>query len=87
MKHPILYRVVFYSAFATLSVGFLFSISLLSDAPFKSSDMKFAYQGGCNWASRPLTDEKIKSCEEMANTFGETLDDLDRQMEAIDVAH
>lgn len=86
MKHPILYRVVFYLALATLSMGFLFSLSLLKDAPFKSSDMRFAYQGGCNWASRPLTDEKIESCEEMANTFEETLDDLDRQMEAIDAA-
>lgn len=84
MKHPILYQIGFYGCFALVCAAFLFSISLLKEAPFKSSDMRDAYLNGCNFGSRPITDQTFAKCVETADMFKETLDDLDKQMEALD---
>lgn len=83
MKHPILYRIVFYSAFVFLVVGVLALIQALDYAPYKASDMGLSYQAGCQFASRPLDDHKISTCKIQADMFQETLQDLDEQMEAI----
>lgn len=83
MKHPILYRIVFYSAFVILVAGFLALLHVMSGAPFKSSDMGLAYQAGCQYGSRPLDDSKIEDCYNQSSMFEETLDDLDKQMEQI----
>ncbi len=83
MKHPILYRVVFYSCFTTLCVAVLTLLTLMNDAPFKSSDMRLAYFHGCNFGSRPLTNESVHECSRTADMFKETLDDLDKQMEKL----
>jgi hypothetical protein len=53
----------------------------MNGAPFKSSDMRDAWYHGCNYGSRPLTNESIANCSKYADLFKETLDDLDRQME------
>lgn len=84
MKHPILYRIGFYSCFAIVCGAVLFLISLINEAPFSSSDMRLAYLNGCNFASRPLDDIKITECIKVADMFKETLDDLDKQMEVLD---
>lgn len=83
MKHPILYRICLYSCFAVLCVGVLILISAMNEAPFSSSDMRLAYLSGCNFASKPLTDESITKCIGVADMFKETLDDLDKQMEKL----
>lgn len=83
MKHPILYRVGFYSCFAILCSFILILLTLINDAPFKSSDMRLAYFHGCNFGSRPLTNESVRECSKTADMFKETLDDLDKQMEKI----
>lgn len=83
MKHPILYRLVFYSAFVFLVVGVLALIKALDYAPYKASDMGLSYQAGCQFASRPLDQFKITECRNQADMFQETLEDLDKQMEAI----
>ncbi len=80
MKHPILYRIIFYSCLIAPSIGILFLLSLLNYAPFRSSDMRDAYYHGCNLASKPLTDEKSAKCAASADLFKATLDDLDAQL-------
>jgi hypothetical protein len=81
MKHPILYRVAFYGILASLCASILLLLSLMGKAPFSSLDMRLAYLNGCNFASKPLTDESVKKCVAVADMFKETLDDLDKQME------
>lgn len=81
MKHPILYRVGFYSCFVVLAASLLFLLHLLEGAPFKSSDMRNAYFDGCNIGFHsPLTDESVARCKRIADDYELTLDDLDRQM-------
>lgn len=81
MKHPILYRIGFYSCFVILAASLLFLLRLLDEAPFKSSDMRNAYLDGCNIGFHAtLTDESIQRCARIADDYKTTLDDLDRQM-------
>lgn len=81
MKHPIIYRFVFYSCFLSLVIGFLFLLSVFEGAPFKSLDMRNAYFDGCNIGyHRALTDESIARCKRIADSYKETLDDLDKQL-------
>lgn len=81
MKHPILYRVGFYSCFIFLCASLMFLLHLLEGAPFKSSDMRDAYFHGCNIGFHaPLTDESVARCRKIADEFKITLDDLDKQM-------
>lgn len=83
MKHPILYRTVFYSAFLFLVAVTATMIKLIDYAPYKSSDMALAYEAGCQLASKPLNHEKKFECSFRAADFKETLDSIDEQMEAI----
>ena len=81
MKHPILYRIVFYACFASLCAAFIFLLHLMEGAPFKSSDMRDAYYHGCNVGYHaPITDESTARCKKIADDFKITLDDLDKQM-------
>lgn len=83
MKHPILYRTAFYSIVVSLCGVVFYLLSLMNEAPFRSIDMQDAYRHGCNFGSRPLTQEKIQKCNEISDLFKETLDDLDKQMEEL----
>lgn len=84
MKHPILYRIGFYSCFILLTIGFILQLTLMDGAPFKSSDMRDAYAYGCLFASKPLNDQLILKCSKNADMFKETMDDIDKQMEVLD---
>ena len=81
MKHPILYRSIFYSILVLLCGSVLFLLSVMNGAPFKSIDMRNAYMYGCQFGARPLTEEKIAECLEISDKFKNTLDDLDRQID------
>jgi hypothetical protein len=82
MKHPILYRLVFYSVLLSMGAAIIYLTSLMNYAPFKSSDMRDAFYDGCNFGGpRPLTDEHVVMCRGVADMYKETLDDLDKQME------
>lgn len=82
MKHPILYRVVFYGIMIGLCVTVSVLLSIMNEAPFSSRDMRKAYFDGCNiGGSLPLSDEHVDRCSKIADTYKETLDDLDKQME------
>ena len=83
MKHPILYRSVFYSVLLGLCLTIVFLLSLMNEAPFRSVDMRNSYMYGCQFGSRPLTNEKIAECLEVSDLYKETLDDLGRQMEKL----
>lgn len=83
MKHPILYRVGIYSCIGVLCLGILAMMHVMNEAPFKSLDMRDAYLAGCNFGSRPVTEESFQECVKTADMFKETLDDLDKQMEKI----
>lgn len=76
MKHPIVYRVIFYSAFLILCACVMHLISLLNYAPFTHNDMWFSYYQGCS-----ITKSKDGDwCNHNANEFRKTLIDIDRQM-------
>lgn len=81
MKHPIAYRIAFYSILLAVCCANLFLISLMKEAPYKSNDMAFAYLQGCTFG---LVKSLINSdrCGRTADEFKSTLDDLDVQMEA-----
>lgn len=83
MKHPILCRTVFYSAFLIMMAITATMIKLINYAPYKSSDMALAYEAGCQLASKPLDSQKVFECGFRAADFKETLDSIDEQMEAI----
>lgn len=57
----------------------IYLLFLLNKAPFSSKNMASAYYMGCNFGSKPLTDEDIAYCEYNAEVFRRTLDDLDVQ--------
>lgn len=57
--------------------------SLIKYAPYKSDDMAAAYEYGCQMSVKPLTLSKIAYCKHQASVFGQTLIDLDGQMEKI----
>lgn len=52
-------------------------------APFKSSDMHFAYKAGCYLGTRFTTESTKEKCDISADLYKDTLDDMDRQMEEI----
>jgi hypothetical protein len=81
MKHPVIYRVVFYSIMLGLCVSIFFLLSLMQEAPFHTREMKAAYRYGCQIGSRPLNDDKITFCDSVADMFEQTLNDLDKQRE------
>lgn len=82
MKHPILYRIAMYSIIAGLCGSVMFLISKMNEAPFSSKDMRDAYLSGCNFGgSRPLTNLHVAKCSSVADSYKDTLDDLDKQME------
>lgn len=81
MKHPILYRVVFYSIMTGLCGAILFLFSLIKDAPFTSGNMRSAYFDGCNIGLHDsLTAESVTRCSTIADLYKQTLDNLSRQM-------
>lgn len=82
MKHPALYRIIFYSCLFIPSIGLVFLLNLMNYAPFSSIDMRNAYYHGCNLASKPLTYEAVQKCEKSADLFKATLDYLDKQLGA-----
>ena len=82
MKHPILYRVVFYGIIVGLCLSIYFLLSKMNEAPFSSKNMRDSYFAGCNIGGpRPLTNKHVNFCNEIANSYKDTLDDLDKQME------
>lgn len=83
MNRPILYRVVFYGIIVGLCASIFFLLSLMNEAPFNSNDMRLAYLSGCNFGSKPITEESLIKCVKTADMFKDTLDDLDKQMEKL----
>ena len=82
MKHPILYRVIFYGIMVGLCITITTLLNIMNEAPFSSKNMRNAYFDGCNiGGSRPLTDEHVAYCSHIADSYKDTLDDLDKQME------
>ena len=81
MNRPILYRVVFYSIFIGLCTTIMSLLSLMNQAPFTTINMRTAYYDGCNIGLHSqLTVESIRRCDVIADTYKETLDSLDKQM-------
>lgn len=83
MKHPILFRVVFYGCVFTPCLAIIFLLNLMNYAPFKSSDMRDAYYFGCLYGSRPLTQQLVDNCESVANEFESTLIAIDEQLDSL----
>lgn len=63
-------RAILYFIFMVLCLGNLFLVSLLDEAPYRTSDMRSAYYHGCNVA-------KGEDCGVLADTFEEYLLFLD----------
>jgi hypothetical protein len=72
-----------YSIILVLCASILVLVDVMAGAPFKSMDMRDAYYYGCELGSKPLTDDKVLKCAIAADTFKDTLDDIDVQMEKI----
>lgn len=83
MKYPILYRVVFYSAFLLVSGALLLCLQLMNYAPYTSNDMRIAYVAGCQLASRPLMSSDIEKCSISGDIFQDNLQHISDQMDQI----
>lgn len=81
MKHPIAYRIVFYSCFVLLVGSVLYMVHLMKQSPYNEINMRSAYLQGCARGARPLSILSQEKCEISADLFLETLRDMDKQLD------
>jgi hypothetical protein len=77
MKHPILYRVVFYSCMLFLIAMNIYFLNITNRSPFNIQDMKLSYLNGCLIAD----DSGTNKCRFLADLYEESLTEISHQME------